>query len=570
MDKEVLHFEFWDYTAFIGFLLILSLVGFLAGRKERTNKEDYFLAGKKLPWYVVGFSFFASNISSEHFIGMIGASYIYGMCVSMYSWGNIFSYSFLIWLFIPFLLSTKVFTTPEYLEYRFNKSLRQLFAIITVLVNIIAFLAAVLYGGGLALSALFGIKFEFAVVILGLFAGIWAIYGGLSSVAWTDFLTVIVMIVGGLLVTILGFQMLSDHHSVLDGAKIMFERNAAKSGVYADAVAEAAKHISHNGQYDRLAVIQPASHDIVPWPSLIFMVFSISIWFNVLNQFMIQRVLGAKNRKHARMGVVLSGYLQILIPVIVVIPGMIMFAKHPEIMMMPWNEVKPVTDTTFIRLVKMLVPIGLRGLIMAGLFAAIQSTVNSVLNSTATILTLDIYKDNIKPNASSGHLVKVGIIISTVVLIISIILGEFIGRLGESLFVYIQTLYAFFAPPFSAIFILGIFWKRTNAKGAIAGVLAGLAFGIGLKLILHFVPDCPSWLHPYPNQGILNWFFSTVVTIIVSLMTDPPPAEKINDKYVFNLRKLNIMRDEGAGWYNSVWLWWGLFALIIIFLIFLF
>ncbi len=567
MQNEVLTFGLWDYLAFGGFFVVLSIVGYLAGKKERTSQEEYFLAGHKLPWYVVGFSFIASNISSEHFIGMIGAAYIYGMCISMYSWGNILSFTFLIWLFIPFLLSSKIFTTPEYLEYRFSKTLRQLFAIITVIANIVAFLAAVLYGGGLALYTLFGIPFWLAVIILGVVAGVWAIYGGLSSVAWTDFLTVFVMVLGGLLVTFLGLKMLSDGGSLLEGIKIMFERNAAKDGIYAEAVAKAAGHISLNGHYDRMSVVQPASNEVMPWPFLIFGVFSISIWYNVLNQFMIQRVLGAKNRHHARMGIVLAGYLQILMPVIVVVPGMIMFAKYPEILMLPWNEVKPHADMTFVEMVRELIPIGLRGLIMAGLFAAIQSTVNSVLNSTATILTLDIYKNNFRPDAPDRHLVKVGVVISTVVLIISIFLGEFIGMLGEGLFIYIQTLYAFFAPPFSAVFILGIFWKRTTAKGALFGVLSGFAFGIALKIFIHFVPECPAWIVPFPNQGILNWAFSTVVTIVASLLTAPPSPEQVSDKYVFSWKQLKVISDENTHWYNSVLLWWSLFVLLIVLLV---
>ena len=569
MSQEVLRFGTWDYIAFIGFFVILSLVGYIAGRNEQQSKEDYFLAGRKLPWYVVGFSFIASNISSEHFIGMIGAAYIYGICISMSSWLNILSFSFLVWLFIPFLLASKVFTTPEYLKYRFSSSMRQMFAIVTVATNILAFLAAVLYGGGLALHTLFGIPLWISVIIIGVVSGVWAIYGGLSSVAWTDFITVILMVLGGLLVTYLGLTMLSDHGSLIDGIKIMFERNAAQSGVYAEAVAKAAEHISENGQYDRLSVIQPASHDTTPWTSIFFAVFSISIWYNVLNQFMIQRVLGAKNRHHARMGIVLAGYLQILMPILVVIPGLIMFAYKPEIMMLPWDQVRANADMTFVNLVSTLVPLGLRGLIMAGLFAAIQSTVNSVLNSTATILTLDFYSVK-HPNISSKQLVKVGVWISTIVLVISIVLGEFVGLLGDGLFIYIQTMYAFFAPPFSAIFILGIFWKRTNTQGAMAGVISGFVFAIALKLVIFYVPDIPSWLIPYPNQGILNWMFSSIVTVVVSLATKPPAPEQISDKFVFSFKKLNVFYDDNSKWYSSVWLWWSIFAAIIIVLISIF
>ncbi len=222
---------FWDYLAFGSFFVVLSAIGYWAGRRERTSPDEYFLAGRRLPWYVVGGSFIASNISSEHFIGMIGAAFIYGQCVAMSCWGNVSSFSFLIWLFIPFLLASKVFTIPEFLERRFNGTLRQFFAFMTVLSNIVAFLAAVLYGGGLALNKLFGWDLWFAIVLLGIVAGTWAIYGGLSSVAWTDLFTVIVMILGGVLVTVLGLRMLAgDGCSPVDGFLVMIERNPGHHG----------------------------------------------------------------------------------------------------------------------------------------------------------------------------------------------------------------------------------------------------------------------------------------------------------------------------------------------------
>jgi SSS family solute:Na+ symporter len=224
-----------DYAAFIGYFVLLSAIGYLFGRRERTGAVDYFLAGKTLPWYVVGSSFVASNISSEHFIGMVGAAFLYGICVAMSEWLNVLTFSVLIWLFIPFLLASKVFTTPEFMERRFNATLRQFFAIVTVVTNIVAFLAAVLYGGGVALAHLFGeqirqtvapvalwfhgeyLTFEIletwslwlSIIVLGVVAGSWAIYGGLRSVAWTDFFTVIVMFAGGSLVTILGLYNLA-------------------------------------------------------------------------------------------------------------------------------------------------------------------------------------------------------------------------------------------------------------------------------------------------------------------------------------------------------------------------
>ena len=227
-----------DYIAFAAYFVGLSAVGYWAGRKEHTGAEEYFLAGKKLPWYVVGGSFIGSNISSEHFIGMIGAACVYGICVSMAEWMNVVTFSLLIWFFIPFLLVSKVFTTPEFLERRFNPALRQIFAIVTIISNVVAFLAAVLYGGALAIEQLFGWDFYVAIVVLGVVAGMWAIYGGLSSVAWTDLFMVVVMVVGGAAVTILGLDALAgDDGSLVDGARIMIQRNQANSGLWAEAVA---------------------------------------------------------------------------------------------------------------------------------------------------------------------------------------------------------------------------------------------------------------------------------------------------------------------------------------------
>ncbi len=567
---DTFELEFIDYLAFTLYFVVLCGIGFWAGRKKKEGSEDYFLAGRTLPWYVVGTSFIASNISTEHFIGMIGASFIYGICVAMYEWGNINSFTVLIWLFIPFLLATRVFTIPEFLERRFNNTLRQAFAILTVVCNVLAFLAAVLYGGGLALHTLFGWPLWFAIVTLGVVAGSWAIYGGLRSVAWTDFFTVIIMIAGGLMVTILGLYMLSgDEHSLAAGFKTMIEANRANAGIYAEAVAKNAQELVGMDHYDRMSVIQPISHKVLPWPSLIYGFLATGIWYSVLNQFMIQRVLGAKNMYHARMGIVLAGYMKILMPALVVLPGLILFAKFPEVMLKPWEQVQPEADKGYVTMLQMLVPIGLRGLFLAALFGAIQSTINSVLNSSATIVTLDIYKRMFNQQASERSLVRVGVWSSVIILAASILMAGFIGRLGASLFVYIQSLYAFFAPPFSAIFLLGILFKRINAKGATAAVFTGFAFGILLKVYLSYFPDLLGQaaykaISPYSNQSFIHWFFCVLVCLAVSLMTPPPDADRITDQLTINWRKLNIFSELGEKWYQSVILWWGIFAAIVV------
>ncbi|MCB9784271.1 MAG: sodium/solute symporter [Candidatus Omnitrophica bacterium] len=553
-----------DYLAFLLFFVALSIIGYLAGRKERASSDDYFLAGRSLPWYVVGTSFVASNISTEHFIGMIGAAFVYGICVAVSEWANVFTFSLIIWIFIPFLMASRVFTMPEFLERRYNGFLRQFFALVTVISNIVAFLAAVLYGGALALQTLFGWPLWVAIIALGIVSGIWAIYGGLSSVAWTDFFTVIVMVLGGVTVTVLGLKMLApESGSILDGFQAMIEANRAHTGVWKEAVQASSQAIAQTDTYNRLSVIQPATHTLWPWPAIGFAIVAMSIWYNVLNQFMIQRVLGAKNAYHARMGIVLAGFFKVALPFIIVVPGLILFAKYPEVLTLPWDEVKPEADKGYVHMLQTIVPVGLRGLFLAALFGAIQSTVNSVLNSSSTIITLDFYKRLFRPDATEGQVVRIGIWTTTIVLAISMVLAGFIQNLGGGLFEYIQSLYAFFAPPFAAIFLLGILFKRINAIGATWAVILGFIFGIGLKLYLQLDYPHPGWVEPFLNQSAINWLFCTIVCVTVSLMTSAPPGEKVTDQLTINWGRLNIFGDLGEHWYNSVVTWWLVFVLLI-------
>ena len=367
----------WDFIAIALFFIVLSAVGYLAGRGERSSSEEYFLAGKKLPWYVVGGSFIASNISSDQFIGMVGAAMVYGVCVSLYEWANVATYAILFWFFVPFLLASKVFTTPEYLEKRFSPGVRTVFAVVTIISNVVAFLAAVLYGGALALHELFGWDLWPSIIGLGIVAGIWAIYGGLSSVAWTDLFTVAVMVVGGIVVALLGLQALApEGGGIVDGFKVMLDRNEAIGGQWAEAVQSNTRELKGGEPYNRLSVIQPATHPLTPAISMFTFLLSVSLWYNVLNQFMIQRVLGAKNMYHARMGIVFAGWLKIILPAITIIPGLVLFAMKPEILLLePWEDVKPAADKGYVQLIQELVPAGLRGLFLAALFGAIQSTV---------------------------------------------------------------------------------------------------------------------------------------------------------------------------------------------------
>jgi SSS family solute:Na+ symporter len=564
--------HYWDYLAIGLFFVILSVIGYVAGRGEQANAEEYFLAGKKLPWYVVGGSFIASNISSDQFIGLVGAAMVYGVCVSLYEWANVATFSILIWFFVPFLLGAKVFTTPEYLEKRFSPAVRTVFAVVTIVSNIIAFLAAVLYGGALALHELFGWDLWPSIIGLGIVAGIWAIYGGLSSVAWTDLFTVAVMLVGGVVVTYLGVQALApDGGGVIEGFNVMLERNAATSGQWAEAVQSNTQELAGKETYNRLSVIQPVTHPMTPGFGMIGLLLSVSLWYNVLNQFMIQRVLGAKDMYHARMGIVFAGWLKVILPVIVIIPGMVLFAMHPEILLIePWNDVKPAADKGYVKLIQDLVPIGVRGLFLAALFGAIQSTVNSVLNSTSTIITFDIYRRLFRPQCSDRQLVRVGVIASVLVLAVAIFIGGFIDVLGGGLFEYVISLYVLFAPPFAAVFLLGILWRRVTAPAALATIVIGMTAGLALKVFLKSDVDYPLWLASFPNQASILYAISMLTCVSVTFFTKPPKPEQVTDQLCMNWKKMNIFENLGDRWYKSVTFWWLAYSVVIVLLMLFF
>ena len=563
-----------DYAVFITYFAILSFIGLYTGRKKKKDSTDYFLASRSLPWYAIGGSFVATNISIEHFIGMVGAVYIYGICVALNEWRNIWVVSMLVWFFIPFLIASKTFTIPEFLERRFNIVLRQFFALVTILCNITAFLAAVLYGGGLILEGLFGWNLYFSIAVLAVVTGTWAIYGGLRSVVWMGFFTVIIMIIGGILVTLLGLYALSGkEHSLVVGIRIMIERNQAQSGIWRAMVETVRQQVMPPSvtTYNRMALIQPISHPTHPWPFIVVGFLSVGVWYNVLNQFMIQRVLAAKNMYHARMGIVFSGFLKTFVPVIVVVPGLILFAMYPEVLGGSWRTLKAETDRGFIRLVQELVPLGFRGLILAALFGAIQSTVDSVLNSTATVFTLDIFKRILHPKISQRNLARIGFWSSIAILLIAVGLASLLGKMkGFSLFVYIQSLYAFFAPPFSAIFILGILWKRINATGATITVFIGFAVQILVKIYVLTAANPAVWIRPYEMQAILNWAFCVVLCIVVSLLTAPPRPDQVKPELCFTWGNLNLLSGLGDRWYKSVVFWWAIFTLNLALLILLF
>ena len=553
-----------DYFEFFLFVAALSAVAFLSGRGERSSSTDYFLAGRRLPWYVVGASYIAANISTEQFIGMVGATFLFGICTALWEWLNVFTFLFMLFVFVPFLLASRVVTIPEFLARRYGPVVRQIFAFVTVIANIVIFMAAVLYTGGLALSGFFGWPLVLCIVLTGVFAGGWAIYGGLSTVAWTGVFTALVKFTGATAVTVLGLLAVSGDGNIMDGVRIVIERNRAASGIWHEAVQNILPHLTNGTQYNRLSVIQSPDHPLAPWTGLFFLVMSVSIWYNVLNQFIIQRLLGARSVWDARMAIVFAGYAKFLLPLLTVVPGLILFALHPERLLGDWLGAQQQADKGYVSLVKEVLPVGTRGLLLAVLFSAVQATITSVVNSTATILTVDIYVPLFRRDASDRELVKVGVWASVFTVCIGILIAIWLSAAGGGVFQYMQTLNAFFAPPFAAIFVLGLITRRVNATGAIAAIVGGFLIAVALKVVGTML-SLPPWLYPFANQAAVTWTGSMLLCLLGSAFHRGTAAQPSSQHAVTLWENTAVLR-EGFGdvWYKNVIVWTAGFVIVII------
>ena len=575
MENSIFVLSFWDYFAFFGYFVILSFIGYWYGRKKNENSSDYFLAGRTLPWYVVGSSYIAANISTEHFIGLIGAAVIYGISVATGEWSTVIAFTFLIWLFVPYLLTSKVYTTPEYLERRFNKKTRIIFAVVSVLANVFAFMGPVIYGGSLILVEFFNLTPIVACFIIGITTGGWAIWGGLKSVAFMDVLTILIMIFGGLTVTVLGLTYLGAGDGMIAGFSKMVEVNSggvawAKEWIDVN-VPNILKGAQQGDAYNRLSVIQPLNHYSNPWTHWVFSFFYIGLWYTVVNQTMVQKIFAAKDMYHARAGMVLASFLKLLLPVIVVVPGLIFFAMKPEFLSSTdWSFQSEQANKTYIVMINILVPTFMKGILLAALFGAIQSTVSSVLNSTSTMFTIDLYRDTYKKEESEDHYIGVGKISGIIFLLISVGFAIILATVTKvNLFILIQALYTFIAPPFSAIFLLGMLWKRVNGKDALITIFAGFAMA-GLLKYLEFGPwqDSTSaianMIKPFANQGLITWVFSMIVCIVSALLTSKAGENKIGNDLVFNINGKALKEGLGDRWYNSIFFWWLLCVLMLV------
>lgn len=432
-----------DLGIIIGYLLFVVLLGFYFASKHE-DAEDYFLAGRNLTWPIIGFSLFASNMSSNSLVGLAGAGYKDGFSVYSYEWMAVVILILFAVFFLPFYLKNKIFTIPEYLEKRFSYPIRAYASSIAIILNILVDIAATLYAGGIVINLIFP-QYELYEIIVGLavIAGIYTVAGGLSSVMYTDAIQAVILIFGSSLITWYAYQAVGGWDAV-----------------YA---------ITDTSHFN---VIKSVDDESMPWPSLFTGVLIIGFYFWGTNQYITQRTLASKNIRQGQWGALFAGFLKLSILFIMIFPGAFARVLYPDMQEM---------DMIYPTMLFDLLPTGLLGIVLAGLIAAMMSSLDSGLNSVSTLITMDFYQ-KLKPNASSKDLMKIGRWITVIVMIIAVLWAPNIGEF-EKLWDYLQNTLAWFCPPVVALFVMGLFSKKINNTGALVSIVVGMAITIGLIIV---------------------------------------------------------------------------------------
>ena len=487
-------------------LLLLALWIFFQKNK---NTEDYFLAGRNVGWFVIGASIFASNIGSEHIVGLAGTGFETGTPMAHY---ELHSWIVLLlgWLFLPFYFRSGVYTMPEFLEKRFDSKSRWFLSLFSLIAYVLTKVSVTIYAGGIVVSELIGVPFWYGSIGVVIFTGLYTIIGGMKAVIYTESMQAIVLILGSLIITVLGLEEIGGW-------------NELKSTV----IENSPNHFN---------MWRPSNDPDFPWTGLLFGGTIVGLWYWCTDQYIVQRTLAANNIKIGRRGVIFGAYLKLLPIFIFLIPGIIAFAlsiKDPNLFSIDKS------DNAFPMLVKTLLPAGLKGLVAGGLMAALMSSLASVFNSCSTIFTIDIYK-KLKPKESEGNLLRVGKLATTIIVILGILWIPIMQKIGGGvMYQYLQNVQSYIAPPVAAVFLLGIIWKRVNSKAAISTLIVGL-FLLFLRLgsEIYFQTEINSnkvvnnWLFVFAtvnfsHMAILMFIFSLILCSVISLLSEVPDYNKI-------------------------------------------
>ncbi len=438
-----MNLSIFDIAVFLCF--IATVVGFslYKGRRENTS-EDYFLAGRGLSWWLIGISLIAANISTEQFVGMAGSSAgNVGLAIASYEWMAAITLVFVALFFVPRFLSSGIYTIPEYLEYRYNPAARAIMAFYLMIIYVTVTIAAVVYSGALALNTIFDMPIVLAILLIGSVAALYTTYGGLKSVAWADLIQGSALIIGGLCVTAVGI-------SAVGGLGSFFANNPQK-----------------------LHMVLPADHPELPWTALVVGLWIPNFYYWGLNQYICQRTLAARTLRQGQLGVIFAASLKLIMPLITVVPGIIAYQLYSE-------QLAKQPDQAFPLLIRNVVPMGLRGFILAALAGAVISTLASMLNSASTIFTMDLYKRHIRKDAPSHRLVTIGRYATLTFVIIGCFIASFLNnpRFG-GIFHYIQAFQGFISPGILSAFVFGLIVKRAPASAGVTALLLNVpVYGI--------------------------------------------------------------------------------------------
>lgn len=455
----------WDAVTFVAFVALVVGVSVYQGRREDTD-EDYFLAGRNLTWWLIGFSLVASNISTEHFVGMAGSGFgVSGLAVASYEWIAAVALVVVgLWL-LPRYLELGIYTMPEFLEHRFGPAARTLMAVYMLVAYVGVAMAAVLYSGALGLSTIFDIDLLTGIWLIGGLAGAYTIYGGLKAVVWSDLIQGAALLVGGAIVMFLALDRAG-------GLANFLEVNA-----------------------DKLHVVLPADHPEIPWTALLLGIWIPNFFYWGCNQFITQRALAARSLRAGQLGVMLAASIKVLIPFLIIFPGIVAFQLFGD----------RITDgdMAYAVLIREVLPPGLRGILFAALFGAVMSSLDSMLNSASTIFTMDVYRRHLRRDRGSRHYVGVGRVATAVLVVLACLMAPLPARF-EGVFNYIQMVWGFVSPGVVAVFLFGFVSPRTPPAAALTGLVLG-------------VPVYGALLATLPDVAFLNHMAVTFVTIVASM-----------------------------------------------------
>jgi len=464
----------------------------------RDTSTNYFLAGRHAGWFVIGASLFASNIGSEHLVGLAGTGAASGVAVGQFEILASFLLLLLGWVFVPFYIKSGVFTMPEFLERRYSPATRWYLALISIVGYVLTKISVSIAAGGIVFESLMGINFWTGALVVVIATGIYTIFGGLRAVLYTDMLQMFVLVAGGIAVTVIGLDKVG-------GWEVLHQE--AGSGFF--------------------SLWKPMSDPSFPWTGIVFGAPILGVWYWCTDQFIVQRVLSAPNVEQARRGAIFAGFLKVIPLFIFVIPGIIAYvlAKSGRLTLDQPDHALPV-------LVGALLPVGIRGLVVGGLLAALMSSLSSVFNSCSTLVALDVYK-KVHPSATEKQLVWAGQISTVAMVLLGLAWIPFMKDISGQLYQYLQSVQAYIAPPIAAVFLFGIFFKRVNGKGAMAAMVSGFVLGM-TRLALELNKD-------KLGDGVLL-YFATInflhfclflflvcsgILIVVSLLTRPLPEAQL-------------------------------------------